>query len=312
MVSTVAVGKQVVKNKIVCSDCGKEKDPSQYYTSNSPFHKHTGKLHLCKECFWDFVDGDVNKLKNALRMIDKPFLINLLESSKEEAERDNKDIIKIYMKNVAMNQYKNNTWDDSDFEGFKPSEKISINKKINIDEIEDEQPDLSTEDIKYLRSFWGKAYNLDDLIWLQSEYEDWTNRYECDSKGMETLIQEICKQQLDINTRRANGEKVDQQLKTFQDLLGSSNLKPVQETGANAIEQESFGTLIKKFEREKPIPEPDLIWKDVDGIGKYIRTFFFGHMAKAIGAENKFQKEYEEELNKFTVQPNEEEENYDE
>lgn len=313
MVISVVRGKSE-KVKLKCTSCGEEKDTSQFYVSNSPFHKHTNRLHVCKDCFWDFVGDDVDKLISALRMIDKPFIMTLFISSQEEAEKSEKNTsaIKNYLKNVSMPQYKNHTWNDSDFEGFKSSEKISINKKINIDEIEDEQPELNTEDIKYLRSFWGKGYNLDDLIWLQSEYEDWTNRYECDSKGMETLIQEICKQQLDINTRRAIGEKVDQQLKTFQDLLGSSNLKPVQETGANAIEQESFGTLIKKFEREKPIPEPDLIWKDVDGIGKYIRTFFFGHMAKAIGAENKFQKEYEDELNKFTVQPHDEEEDYNE
>jgi hypothetical protein len=299
-------------NKLTCTACGTDKNPTDFYVSNSPFHKHTNKLHVCKDCFWDFVGDDTNKLKLALRMIDKPFLINLLNSSIEEAEKSDKNTnpVKNYMKNVSMPQYKNLTWDDSDFDGFKSSKSIS-NKKQSLDDIEDETIELDKEDIKFMKSFWGKGYELDDLIWLQSEYEDWTNRYECDSKGMETLIQEICKQQLDINTRRANGEKVDQQLKTFQDLLGSSNLKPVQETGANAVEQESFGTLIKKFERDKPIPEPDPIWKDVDGIGKYIRTFFFGHMAKAIGAENKFQDEYENELNKYTVKP-EDEENYDE
>lgn len=307
------VKKETKKEKIHCTSCGDEKNQAEFYVSNSPFHKHTNKLHVCKDCFWKFVGEDVNKLKIALRMIDKPFLTNLLNSSQEEAEKSDKNTnaIKTYMKNVSMPQYKNHTWDDSDFDGFKSGKSIPTKNRILIDDIDDENIELDKEDIKFMKSFWGKGYELDDLIWLQTEYEDWTNRYECDSKGMETLIQEICKQQLDINTRRANGEKVDQQLKTFQDLLGSSNLKPVQETGANAVEQESFGTLIKKFEREKPIPEPDPIWKDVDGIAKYIRTFFFGHMAKAIGAENKFQDEYENELKKYTVKP-EVEENYDE
>jgi hypothetical protein len=295
----------MITGKQVCTDCGKEKKFSDFYTSHSPFHKHNSKLHVCKDCFMKFVDDDVNKLKTALRMTDRPFLADLFKASEEEAERTNKNAIGIYMKNSSMPQYRNMTWDDSDFEGHKKIKNTNNKELFDEIDINDDVQDLTEDELKYLKLFWGKGYELDDLIWLQTEYEDWTNRYECDSKGMETLIQEICKQQLDINIRRSNGEKVDQQLKTLQDLLGSSNLKPVQETGANAVEQESFGTLIKKFEREKPIPEPDDAWKDVDGIGKYIRTFFLGHMSRAIGVENKFQKEYEDELAKYTVEQEE-------
>lgn len=292
-------GKKEEKNKLICTSCGSEKDINRdYYSSNSPFHKHTGKLHVCKQCFWEFVGDDVNKLKNALRMIDKPFLAELLKSSQEEAVGTNKNIIKTYMKNVGMPQYKTFTWEESDYENHK---KTKSTRQVIEEDLDEEIAQLNNDELRYLKTFWGRGYETEDLIWLQTEYEDWTNRYECDSKGMETLIQEICKQQLDINIRRSNGEKVDQQLKTLQDLLGSSNLKPVQETGANAVEQETFGTLIKKFEKEKPIPEPDPLWRDVDGIGKYIRTFFFGHMAKALGVENKFQSEYEEEFAKHTV-----------
>lgn len=283
-----------IKKTLVCSDCGQEKDLiKEFYASSSPFHKHTGRLSVCKDCFWNFVSDDIDKLKIALRMVDKAFLTDLLKSSQEEITTTGKSLIPTYMKNLSMPQYKNHTWDDSDFDSFKSSRSIEVN---------DKESELNNKEVVYLKTFWGKGYDTEDLIWLQSEYEDWINRYECDSKGMETLIQEICKQQLDINIRRSNGEKVDQQLKTLQDLLGSSNLKPVQETGANAVEQETFGTLIKKFEREKPIPEPDPEWKDVDGIGKYIRTFFFGHMAKAIGAENKFQDEYDKEIAKYTIE----------
>jgi hypothetical protein len=298
-------------NKLTCTSCGTDKNPTDFYVSNSPFHKHTNKLHVCKDCFWDFVGDDTNKLKLALRMIDKPFLINLLNSSIEEAEKSDKNTnpIKNYMKNVSMPQYKNLTWDDSDFDGFKSSK--SINTKQQINEEIDDSFELTKEEIKYLKTFWG-SFDLDDLIWLQNEYEDWTNRYECDSKGMETLIQEICLTKLDVKTRRANGEKVDQQLKTLQDLLGSSNLKPVQETGANAVEQETFGTLIKKFENEKPIPEADEKWQDVDNIGKYIRVFFLGHLTRMLGLKNDYENEYWDEVTKYTVEePIEEDEETD-
>jgi ribosomal protein L33 len=302
-VSTVARGtKQIEKVKLNCTSCGNEKNPTEFYTSNSPFHKHTGKLHLCKDCFWEFVGEDVNKLKVALRMVDKPFMMSLFISSQEEAEKSEKNTssVKNYIKNVSMPQYKYYSWDDSDFEGHKVSKQIDTGiSSQNIGEVDE---NISKEDLKELTNFFGRGFKTEDYIWLQSEYIDFLNRYECDSKGMELLIKEICLQQLDIQNRRANGEKVDTQLKTLQDLLGSSNLKPVQETGANAVEQESFGTLIKKFERDKPIPEPDPMWKDVDGISKYIKTFFFGHMARALGIENKFQNDYDDEILKYTVE----------
>lgn len=291
------------KDKMLCTCCGKEKHIGRdFYASFSPFHKAHGKLHICKQCVVDSVkENDMQSFLNMLRSLDKPFIQNLYESA-----IGGNSFIGDYFKLINTKDHRHMTWDDSDFEGHKNSKSIDSKKVFDEEEIKD----ISQDEYKYLKSFWGKSFELEELLWLQEEYEDFTNRYECDSKGMELLIKQICLTELDIENRRSNDEKVDQQLKTLQDLLGSSNLKPVQETGANAVEQESFGTLIKKFEKEKPIPDPDPIWKDVDGIGKYIRTFFFGHMARAIGAENKFQTEYEEELSKYTV--NQEDGEYDE
>lgn len=282
------------KAKITCSSCGKEKDAARdFYTSFSPFHKSTGRLHVCKQCLSNSVkENDVKSFVNMLRAMDKPMIMHLYESAIQSNA-----YVGEYFKLVNAKDFRYMTWDDSDFEDHKSSGSIKKNNLVD----EDETKDISQDEYNFLKSFWGKSFNLEELLWLQEEYEDFTNRYECDSKGMELLIKQICLTELDIEKRRANSEKVDAQLKTLQDLLGSGNLKPVQETGANAVEQETFGTLIKKFEREKPIPEPDSAWKDVDGIGKYIRTFFFGHMAKAIGAENKFQDEYDEEFTKYTV-----------
>lgn len=297
----------VVKNSTSkgkqCLNCLKQKEPiKNFYKSYSHWHKD-GFLPFCKNCLKEYINNKEDNLKivqEVMRILDKPLKIVIWKQAMESK----KETLGEYFRLLNLNN-STDTYDDSDFDGHKKSTDMpSKIKKIEAD-LEDEMNELSEEDLRFMKSFWGKGYELEDLIWLQKEYEDWTNRYECDSKGMETLIQEICKQQLDINIRRSNGEKVDQLLKTLQDLLGSSNLKPVQETGANAVEQESFGTLIKKFERERPIPEPDPEWKDVDGIGRYIRTFFFGHMAKAIGAENKYQQEYDEEVSRYTVKQDE-------
>ena len=271
-----------------CLKCQLDKEPTKnYYKSFSIWHGDS-LLPICKTCLKEHLmnkEDNLHTVKEIMRVLDKPFKSEIWK----QAMSSKKDTLGEYFRMINLNG-KTDNYDDSDIE------------KNEISITEDETPiEIDSLELRELTHFFGRGYQNEDYIWLQNEYSDFLNRYECDSKGMELLIKEICLQQLDIKNRRANGEKVDQQLKTLQDLLGSSNLKPVQETGANAVEQESFGTLIKKFEREKPIPEPDKAWKDVDGIGKYIRTFFFGHMARAIGAENKFQEEYDEEINKHTI-----------
>jgi hypothetical protein len=311
----------MAQNRITCSgNCGKEKDATRdFYSSHSPFHKHTGRMHVCKACFLEYVNEDIDKLKQALRMIDRPFSTEILKSSQEEAESNGKSLVGMYMKNLGLRQNRTLTWDDSSFDGYENTRTLSLNsfnsedKEELYQEAKDEINQISKEDLKYLISFWGKGFKVDEYILLQTEYEDWTNRYECDSKGMETLIQQICLTQLDISNRRSKEEKVDAQLKTLQDLLGSSNLKPVQETGANAIEQETFGTLIKKYENERPVPEAEEKWKDVDGISKYVRVFFKGHLARMLGIKNEDgDEEYWEEMNAHTVsQPVHEDEDDD-
>jgi hypothetical protein len=264
-VSTVVAGKQSVKNKIVCSDCGSEKDPSQFYTSNSPFHKHTGKLHVCKECFWKFVDGDIEKLKLALRMVDKPFLVNLLESSKEEAERDNKDIIKIYMKNVAMNQYKGLTWADS----------ISNNEKefnIAVETSDDFDQDS-------LFKKWGRGYSATDLEYLENFFTEYSHSYATDTPVQVNLYKNIAKVHL-----QAEKELTANNTKSFKELMELSsklhndgNIKPIQSTGANDDKGLStYGLWIKTIEQDEPCEffENKPIYEDYDKFKKYIDDWF--------------------------------------
>ncbi len=278
-------------NRQTCTCCGKDKKLSDYYASSSPFHRNNGRMHVCKQCIWDSVEGikkgDIDILKDTLRRIDKPFLYDLWLSSIEESERENKDLFGVYMKNLGMFQYRELTWAESSFE---PSDKSNAIEQAD------------RENTQELIDFFGRGFSTEDYFWLEKEYTDFLNRYECDSKGMELLIKEICLTQLEIKNRRANKEKVDAQLKTLQDLLGSSNLKPVQETGANAAEHETFGTLIKRYENERPIPDPSPEWKDVDRIGKYVRVFFLGHLSRMLGIKNKYEDEYWEELDQYTVE----------
>lgn len=274
--------------KKTCSKCQRELALTNYYNTSDTDFFPDGKIPMCKDCCYVMFDEKgFEGFQALMRLINKPIYEELLEDNNYQ------NYIRIIN---SMPQYKNSKFTDSTT--FREVKQNDAQRNYELNE-------LSQSEYDELVEFFGegKGYTEKDYIYLSNEYDDYCNRYEVDSKTLENLIKEIVITQLDIRKKRALGEKVDAQQKTLQDLLGSSNLKPVQETGANAVDQESFGTLIKKWENEHPIPEPAPEWKDVDGIGKYVRTFFLGHMARLFGKENPYQNEYDEEIGNYTVTP---------
>jgi hypothetical protein len=92
-------------------------------------------------------------------------------------------------------------------------------------------------------------------------------------------------------------------MKMFNDLLGAANLKPSQNSDNALIDQNTFGTLIRRIENERPICEPLEEWKDVDGIERYIDTYFLGHLCNLVHVKNDNSEKYLREMEKNTVTP---------
>jgi hypothetical protein len=269
----VAMGKQ--KSKITCSSCGKDKDNTQYYGSQSPFHKFTGKVTVCKDCFWEFVGEDVDRLKIALRMIDRPFLIELYESSLQEAEKTNKSALGMYMKNSSMPQYRGLNWDDSDFEGHKSSKEIH-SEKVDVEELL--KTELLDEDILTLRKKWGK-FETEDYVYLESFYNEYAHSYATDTPVQINLYKNIAKVHLQAEKELSEGDT-----RTFKDLMELSsklhndgNIKPIQSTGANDDKGLStYGLWIKTIEQDEPCEhfESKPTYEDYDKFQKYIDKWF--------------------------------------
>lgn len=281
----------MASDKLKCTCCGEDKNVDHFYSSNSPFHKNAGKLHVCKECFWDYVNDDVEKLKQALRMVDKPFLEDILKSSEDEAKRTRKNVIKLYMKNVVMNSNKELTWADSD---------NSNNKQLNIESSlqEDENDEGSAR-------YWGRGYSDWEYSFLEEEKYKLMSSFECPDYGMEMIMKDICCINLDIEKLRQekkdNSQKaITNLIDTRSKLMNDANMKPIQSTGAEGNDQITFGTLIKKWENERPIPKP----LD-DEMKEYIDTFMVGHLAKMEGLKNELTDKYDKALSEYTISFNE-------
>lgn len=284
----------VKKNTIQCTCCGKEKNQTEYYASSSYFHRHNSKLHVCKECVWNYVgeDNSLKKIKEVLRMLDKPFIIDLWESSVQEAEKAGKSYFKIFMKNLGLRQNRDLTWDDSDFEGHTKTATPSVSH-----EIESEEYDIDGEIIRY----WGNGYENWEYAFLENEKIKLMSSFECPDYGMEMIMKDICFINLDIEKirqeRRPNSSKeITALIKTRSDLMNDANMKPIQSTGAEANDQITFGTLIKKWENERPLPKP----LD-DEMKEYIDTYMVGHLAKMEGLNNDLTEKYDKALSEYTI-----------
>lgn len=279
--------KKETPTRKICLKCGGSfsfKD-GFYSTSDTDFYPDS-KLPTCKTCCQKVIEEKgFEGFQSLLRLLNKPLYEDIFKGDYFE-----------YIKNInSLPQYRGTSFLQST--SFEKNKSLEVVKRAKPTE-------LSEDDLRESEDFWGIGRPERDYIWLNTEYADYLSRYEVDGKTLEDLISEICLTRLDIRNRRENNLDVDKQIKTLNDLLTSANLKPSQETGNQSVEQETFGTLIKKWEDTRPIQD-DSEWKKKDSLGQYLKVWFTGHLMRMFNVENKDEKEYYEEINKYTVESSE-------
>ena len=147
----------------------------------------------------------------------------------------------------------------------------------------------------------GNSYSNEDLMFLENEYQDWITRYECNTKAQETIFERLAFKKWEINKATKAGQNTKDLDKTYTDLLASINILPRQNADNGLDSSLTFGQLIEQWESTRPIPEPDPEFADVNHIAKYIKTWFKGSLARSLGIDNGYSKEYDDELQKYTV-----------
>lgn len=284
----------------ICPCCGKEKkiNGNNFYKSYSFLYQNNyeNRMSFCKSCVEVIYDKmftrygtNIKALYETCRTLDVYYDRDLYDSVLKQCEKqDSNKVINIYMQKVnSLPQYKGKSFVDSSL--LTEEEMINDDGEVEIDSVD----------------FWGTGLSANDYKYLNKEYKNLLSRYECDSYSQEVLFQEIAQTRLDIKKKRASNSSVKDELKTLQDLMGNANIKPVQENESLNNEQVTFGTLIKKYENEKPIPEPLSEWKSKDWIRKYVVVWFFGNLCRMMGKENPYKDEYNEEMDKYTVKVDE-------
>ena len=266
-----------------CMCCGKiydvrkgnfSKTQSQWFMGND------GYLPWCNECREQMFDFYAKKYNNEDEAIDR-LDDKILEASDHAQTYTPK--INTYMGRLNMKQHAGKSYDD--VIDRKKKEALAAGRVAN------------TKVTQKMRNFWGAG--LDE----QDHYQNLITRHECKTAAQEILFKRIAKGELNCEKADATGDtkKIKEANDNLQNLMGSAQIKPNQ-TNDNALaETNTFGTLIQKWEEERPIPEPAPEWQDVDGIGKYFRVWVLGSLLKMFHLNNPYQTEFDEEMEKYTA-----------
>lgn len=289
-------------NYVYCPYCDEWKISTKFYSS--PKTKDHLDHGACKDCYLEmatdfdsrtgrYIDNK-DKTIRVFRMMDIPFNESEYEAQLAYIrEHDSADTtafqrlvksVKVGAKNIDK------TFDDSVF---------SKNSRYSTAET----AEISEDTLMRARKRFGLHYSDEDLMFLENEYQDWISRYECNTKAQEEIFERLSLNKLCTRDAQIAGKSTKDLDKTYQDLLSSVNILPRQSSGNGLSDTLTFGQLIEKWETERPIPEPEPEFKDVDGIGKYIRIWFKGHLARALGIDNGYSKEYDDYIEQYTVRP---------
>lgn len=288
-------------NLCFCHRCNEFRNSDAFYTDKS---YASGLFPVCKKCLIEMAcdyDKKTNqyfdnreKTMDVLKMMNLPYIDSLYQSALTSTAEDIQDkhrntawsqfIVMI----KSLPQYRGKTWKDSELPAdFLDKDEEEINE--------------NSRTLKQAKKRFGDGYTNSDLLFLESEYQDWIKRYACENKAQELLFKRICFKELEIDKAQRSGKDTKELDKTLQDLMGSMSLKPNQNNSNALTEAKTFGQLIQKWENEKPIPEPEGEFADIDKIGLYIDVFFKGHLSKMMGLKNAFSSLYDRFMSKFTV-----------
>lgn len=296
---------RIVNEEIVyCPHCGNWKSVNSFYSSRTC---PDGVEHYaCKECILDMMTDYNKKTKvrtdnkektiETFRKLDWYFnekdyyeqLNSLSEGTGEKIRSTAAQQLMVMVKSLF--QYKGLTFADSEFLE------------------EDTKRENSPEDIKVVQKTlksakkrFGNSYSDEDLMYLENEYQDWVTRYECNTKAQETIFERLAFKKWEINKATKAGQNTKDLDKTYTELLSSVNILPRQNSANGLMDSLSFGQMIEQWEEHDPVFEPEPEFADCDGIGKYIRVWFKGHLARALGLDNGYSKEYDEYIKQYTV-----------
>ena len=308
---------EMSSTSVICSKCGTAygRRKGSFPVSYAALHKGIGYTYICKECidslyntYLDECGDSAKAVRQICRKLDLYWNEDVF--SKVENISTTKTMMTQYLSKINTVKYAGKCYDDT----LREEGVLWSFNHLDIDDFESEdtnsEPSTSVLDLSEVPdeiiASWGPGYSPEKYLELEKRREYWMSSLPEGTEvgiGGEAILKQICSLELDINRDRAKGKSVDKNVNTLNTLLGSINLKPTQkkDESDSGMEDTPFGVWIKKWEDQRPIPEPDPSLQDVDGIVRYIEIWFKGHLSKMLNIKNSYSKLYEEEMSKIRV-----------
>jgi hypothetical protein len=232
-------------DKKTCIKCEKEKRSEDFYVSYSPLHN--GKVPVCKICLLDNVDiNNIQTVRDTLRMIDRPFIQSLWDSSKDEG----KNHFGKYMKNIGMRQYRDLTWKDSIY-------KDSNNKSYYEPQQEDQEQRINFTVTSEILRRWGQNYELDDYVKLEDFYQKMKDMNRIETPQEETYLKKLAviSLKMDQELEEGNYGQVKQLGDLFSKYMADSKFRASDKTDADKTGGiRNFSTIYAEVEKDGHIP----------------------------------------------------------
>lgn len=313
--------KEKIENEKItmyCLWCG-DSTKSNFYITKDKHKNFLGRIPYCKNCIQKIYEEYLKRYNNdinlavyyTVRKIDIPYIhtafIGALENVKNPNSRifGEDSIMKAYMKNLAFAD--KNGWgysfDDSigenEIEGLSSFEDvIKVKRKSNKrKEEESENYEVIEMDSAELVRKWGN-FDDEDLAYLESEYMDWEQQLNgIPDKNTEIMIRQICLQCNEIRKDRQEERPVEKKIATLQSLFKTSGLSEMQN---NESATKGVGMNIRDIEYKRPIKEVDPELADVDNIHSILLAYL-GGTSRALGKENKYTEQFDEDFKKYNI-----------
>lgn len=312
-ISRVATDADIDTRKYYCTCCGKgyTTPKGNFYKSNSQLYaSNDGYVQVCKNCcekyyeqLVEFYCGNEEKALDRICQLFDFYYNDQAVVATGTGVYKGVPRVSLYSSRMNMIQVKNL---GTDYLQTIRDRLEDENKILEIDDVPDEADEESEEFVvtKSMIRTWGRGYTPEEYEYLEEQYADWIAKNVCNTKSQEEIYKNIVMAQLNIRRAQRNGGKVADAQKALQDLMSSAAILPRQTAENVLADTQTFGTLLEKYEKTRPLPEPAEEWKDVDGIRKYMNTWFRGGLSKALHIKNENAALYDEavkEMEKYTV-----------
>ncbi len=277
----------VKKNYRICTSCGESKPLTRdFYLSRSKLYKfNDGRMPICKVCLSNlFKDlfvkysNETKALYHLCMLFDIYFDRELVERSSASEQFGSEDnLLKSYMKNVnSLHQYR--------FKDSFSSDCVVLDEslfEIEKEEIEIEK-EISFKVTNKMKLRWGAALPVEEYVFLESKYKEFTDVYECRTPAQRLIFEQIAKCLLrgEKALKKDNDAAFEKMNNMVSKLMTDGNIKPIQEASVAEDDTATWGKWINLIEQERPIGEPLEQFKDVDKISSYITKWFTRQMQR--------------------------------